>query len=76
MPHPIFIIPLELRLRTNDVIGLLDDGTGPKVERGILIRVAAFDWNSSQHIPVRLTNAERGGEIALLKGRISPLKAG
>ena len=59
-----------------DVIGLLDDGTGPKVERGILIRVAAFDWNCAQHIPVRLTDAERDGEIALLKARIQSLESG
>lgn len=59
-----------------DAISLLNDGTGPKVERGILIRVAAFDWNCPQHIPVRLTDAERDGEIALLKARIQSLESG
>ncbi|MEO9780500.1 MAG: pyridoxamine 5'-phosphate oxidase family protein [Sedimentitalea sp.] len=57
-----------------DVIGLLHDGTGPKVERGIVIRVAAFDWNCPQHIPIRLTDAERDNEIAQLRTRIKTLE--
>ena len=58
-----------------DVIGLLHDGTGPKVERGIVIRVAAFDWNCPQHIPIRLTDAERNNEIAQLRARIKTLES-
>jgi predicted pyridoxine 5'-phosphate oxidase superfamily flavin-nucleotide-binding protein len=58
-----------------DVIGLLHDGTGLKVERGIVIRVAAFDWNCPQHIPIRLTDAERDNEIAQLRTRIKTLES-
>jgi len=58
-----------------DVIGLLHDETGPKVERGIVIRVAAFDWNCPQHIPIRLTDAERDNEITQLRARIKTLES-
>jgi predicted pyridoxine 5'-phosphate oxidase superfamily flavin-nucleotide-binding protein len=58
-----------------DVIGLLHDGTGPRVERGIVIRVAAFDWNCPQHIPIRLTDAERDNEITQLRSRIKMMES-
>ena len=58
-----------------DVISLLHDGTGPRVERGIVIRVAAFDWNCPQHIPIRLTDAERDNEITHLLSRIKKMES-
>lgn len=58
-----------------EVIGLLHDGTGPKVERGIVIRVAAFNWNCPQHIPIRRTDAERDDEITQLRTRIKTLES-
>ena len=53
-----------------DVVVFLRDGGHPKAERGIVIRGAAFDWHCPQHIPIRLTEAERRNEIAPLNARI------
>lgn len=57
-----------------DVVGFLRDGAHPKAERGIVIRGAAFDWHCPQHIPIRLTEAERRNEIAPLNARIEMLE--
>lgn len=58
-----------------DVIDLLQGGVAPKAERGIVIHVDAFDWNCPQHIPIRLTDAERHHEIARLTARIAHLES-
>lgn len=58
-----------------DVVARLAAPDGPQAERAVVIRVAAFDWNCPQHIPVRLTDAERDGEIARLQARIEALEA-
>ena len=47
----------------------------PKVERGILIDVAAFDWNCPQHITPRYTESEIAAAIAPLQARIGELEA-
>lgn len=57
-----------------DIVELLNGVDGPRAERGIVIRIAAFDWNCPRHIPVRLTDAERDGEIARLRARIDALE--
>ena len=57
-----------------DVIGLLREGTGPKVERGIVIRVAAFDWNCPQHITERYTLTQVQSSIQPLHDRIAALE--
>jgi predicted pyridoxine 5'-phosphate oxidase superfamily flavin-nucleotide-binding protein len=45
------------------------------VERGFLIRVAAFDWNCPQHIVPRYTSEEIEVAIQPLKDRIRDLEA-
>ena len=57
-----------------EIVALLNDADGPRAERGIVIRIVAFDWNCPRHIPVRLTDAERDGEIARLQARIARLE--
>lgn len=57
-----------------DVVDLLNGPDGPRAERGVVIRIAAFDWNCPKHIPVRLTDGERGDEIAQLRDRIANLE--
>lgn len=56
------------------VIAYLNPPDGPKADRAIVIRVAAFDWNCPQHIPVRRTDAEHGDEIDRLRARITELE--
>ena len=44
------------------------------VERGMLIKVAAFDWNCPQHITPRFTGSEIEGIVDSLKDRIAALE--
>ncbi len=46
-----------------------------RVERGILIRVEAYDWNCPQHITPRYSNPEVEGIIAPLLAEIEELKS-
>jgi predicted pyridoxine 5'-phosphate oxidase superfamily flavin-nucleotide-binding protein len=46
-----------------------------KVERGILIHVAAYDWNCPQHITPRFTEEEVETAIQPLRQRIATLEA-
>ncbi|MBE9171025.1 pyridoxamine 5'-phosphate oxidase family protein [Pleurocapsales cyanobacterium LEGE 06147] len=46
-----------------------------EIERAILIKVEAFDWNCSQHIPIKYSEAEVAEMIAPLKARIEDLEA-
>lgn len=57
-----------------EIVDLLNVENGPTAERAILIRVVGYDWNCPQHIPIRLTDAERGDEIAALTARIRTLE--
>lgn len=50
-------------------------GYEAKVERGILMTVAAVDWNCPQHITQRYTKAEVDNRIAPLLDEIQRLKA-
>lgn len=50
-------------------------GYRAKVERGLLIEIAAFDWNCSQHITPRLTLDEVEELITPLRARIAELEA-
>jgi predicted pyridoxine 5'-phosphate oxidase superfamily flavin-nucleotide-binding protein len=45
------------------------------VERGVLIRVEAFDWNCPQHITERYTLAQVEEAVAPLRQRIAELEA-
>jgi predicted pyridoxine 5'-phosphate oxidase superfamily flavin-nucleotide-binding protein len=57
-----------------EVVDFLNGADGPRAERGIVIRLVAFDWNCPRHIPVRLTDDERDGELARLRDRIAQLE--
>ncbi len=46
-----------------------------RVERGLLIRIEAFDWNCPQHITPRFSPAEVEGLVAPLQARIAELEA-
>jgi uncharacterized protein len=45
-----------------------------RVERGIVIKVVAFDWNCPQHITPRFTQAEVESVIGTLKTRLAELE--
>ena len=50
-------------------------GYRAKVERGLLIEIAAFDWNCPQHITPRLTLDEVEELVTPLRARIAELEA-
>jgi len=45
-----------------------------RVERGVLIKVEAFDWNCPQHITPRFPDGEAAAEIHALQRRIVELE--
>ena len=49
-------------------------GYAARAERAMLISVEAFDWNCSQHIPLRLGEAEMAAHAAALRARIADLE--
>ncbi|MEX2650283.1 MAG: pyridoxamine 5'-phosphate oxidase family protein [Alphaproteobacteria bacterium] len=49
-------------------------GYKARVERGVLIKVEAFDWNCPQHITPRYTLAEIEASVAPLRQRIADLE--
>ena len=54
---------------------LADPTYKAEIERAILIRVEAFDWNCPQHIPMRYSKADVAEMMAPLKARIEQLEA-
>ena len=54
---------------------LVDANYRAKVERGLLIRVEAFDWNCPQHITPRFTAEEVRSIISRQEARIAELEA-
>jgi predicted pyridoxine 5'-phosphate oxidase superfamily flavin-nucleotide-binding protein len=50
-------------------------GYRAKVERGLIIHLAAFDWNCPQHIVPRFSEAELGPALAPLRARLEGLEA-
>ena len=50
-------------------------GYRAKVERAVLVRVAAFDWNCPQHITPRFTLEEVQAGLAPLQERLAELEA-
>jgi uncharacterized protein len=50
-------------------------GYRAKVERGLIIRLAAFDWNCPQHITPRFSEAELAPALAPLRARLEALEA-
>jgi len=51
------------------------EGYPGRVERSVLVTVAALDWNCSQHIPVRLTRDELEPQLQPLKAELARLRA-
>jgi hypothetical protein len=59
-----------------DLLKRLETGDLPsKVERGIVIRVEAFDWNCSQYIVPRFSAEEVRGLLDPLRQRIEELES-
>jgi hypothetical protein len=50
-------------------------GYRAKVERALIIHLAAFDWNCPQHITPRFSEAELAPALALLRARLEALEA-
>jgi predicted pyridoxine 5'-phosphate oxidase superfamily flavin-nucleotide-binding protein len=46
-----------------------------KVERGLIIHLAAFDWNCPQHITPRFSEAELAPALAPIRDRLEALEA-
>src|SRR5262249_2898659 len=46
-----------------------------KVERGLIIHLAAFDWNCPQHITPRFSEAELAPALAPIRARLEALEA-
>ncbi|MDI3337961.1 pyridoxamine 5'-phosphate oxidase family protein [Defluviimonas aestuarii] len=57
-----------------EIISALTEESDAVVERGVVIRIAAFDWNCPRHIPQRRTDAEHDAEVARLHNRIAELE--
>jgi hypothetical protein len=59
-----------------DLLAALDvPAYGARVERGFMIKIAAFDWNCPQHITPRFTQAEIESVMGHLKERLADLEA-
>lgn len=50
-------------------------GYRAKVERGLIIHLAAFDWNCAQHITPRFSEAELAPALAPVRERLEALEA-
>jgi predicted pyridoxine 5'-phosphate oxidase superfamily flavin-nucleotide-binding protein len=55
--------------------GLAVEGYRARVERGLVVRVAGFDWNCSQHIPLRFSVEEVEAATRAMMARIEELEA-
>jgi predicted pyridoxine 5'-phosphate oxidase superfamily flavin-nucleotide-binding protein len=53
---------------------LRDPGYRARVERAVVIRVEAYDWNCRQHITQRFTEEELGPYLEPMKARIHELE--
>jgi predicted pyridoxine 5'-phosphate oxidase superfamily flavin-nucleotide-binding protein len=59
-----------------DLMARLDvPAYGARVERGFMIKIAAYDWNCPQHITPRFTEAEIESLVRNLKERLASLEA-
>jgi predicted pyridoxine 5'-phosphate oxidase superfamily flavin-nucleotide-binding protein len=59
-----------------DLLAKLDvPAYGARVERGFIIKIAAYDWNCPQHITPRFTQAEIESVMGKLKERLADLEA-
>jgi predicted pyridoxine 5'-phosphate oxidase superfamily flavin-nucleotide-binding protein len=55
---------------------LTDPGYRAKVERGLILRLEAFDWNCPQHITPRFSEAEHAPALKPIRERLEALAAG
>ena len=61
--------------QTERIAELEDDSFRARIERGMLIRVEAFDWNCPQHITRRYTDADVARQMRPLLDQIQALQA-
>lgn len=54
---------------------LVDPSYGAKVERALVIKVEAFDWNCPQHITPRFSEAELDAALDPVRRRLAELEA-
>jgi predicted pyridoxine 5'-phosphate oxidase superfamily flavin-nucleotide-binding protein len=58
-----------------DLMATLDvPAYGARVERGFVIKIAAYDWNCPQHITPRFTQSEIESVMGSLKARLADLE--
>ncbi len=57
------------------VAALAEPGYAARIERAMLLRVDAFDWNCPQHIVPRYTREEADAAAAPLRARVAALEA-
>jgi uncharacterized protein len=69
--HALIVPPEEQELLAK----LQTKGYRARVERGFVIRVAAFDWNCPQHITPRYTEQEVQSVVGSLQARIAELES-
>lgn len=66
---------VDIRSEPETVERLQDSDYGARIERGILITLAGFDWNCPQHITPRYTQAEVDALMAPLAARLDALES-
>jgi uncharacterized protein len=54
---------------------LIEPGYRAKVERGLILRLEAFDWNCPQHITPRFSEAELAPALKPIRARLEVLEA-
>ena len=66
---------VDLSLRPDLAARLATPGYRARIERGLLFRLEAYDWNCSQHITPRYSIAEVEQAVAPLRERLQALEA-
>ena len=66
---------VDLKADTQMAARLSVEGYRARVERGLLFRLEAYDWNCRQHITPRFTRAEVQSAVEPLQQRIAALEA-
>ncbi len=66
---------IDVRREPDVIERLRDPGYDARIERGMVIRLEAFDWNCPQHITPRFTQEEVKQAIAPLLGRLKQAEA-
>jgi uncharacterized protein len=66
---------VDLSLQPDLAARLATPGYRARIERGLLFRLEAYDWNCSQHITPRYSTAEVEQAVAPLRERLQALEA-